>query len=313
MAHNALLTTFRTEGFHLLENWLNACIDHINSNSRNIIFSQLLCTDIVDWGTPCIPNHFNTFHQREWNGCYVLQINEIINLCAATFEDKNVDSAVNPKLLRLKLTDGHTMIHGMVYTHIDGLSLDLSLGSKIVIKNAYVRRGYLILTNSNAIILNGIAGANEEKQSHDDDDHKDNNSNNNNRNAANNTNSNNRQRMEIDDDDQSRNTDRINDNLNRNRNRNANINAARSNNNENNTNQIRPNISISYDTIPQNQQQNSNSNNNQRDARIPRKLTQKEKLCGFGNRNRNPCLLHQMWFVKRENNCNGMKIKEIQI
>lgn len=97
----------------------------------------------------------------------MLQIEEIINLCAAAFEDKNKDPKVNPKLLRLTLSDGTSCISAMVYQYINGLNLETPIGSKIIIKDAYVRRGYLMLTNGNTKLLNGFAdieSAEEEKK-----------------------------------------------------------------------------------------------------------------------------------------------------
>ena len=176
----SLLNEFKKKGFNLKQEWLNACIQYLNTDCRNIIFEQLLCCDIMDWNqTSFIPHNFNSLHQTEWNGLYILQIEEIINLCAAKFENKNIDPNINPKLLRLKLTDGYSIIYSMVYQNINNLNLLTPKGTKIAIKNGYVRRGYLMLTNSTATILNGgVPSLNieniEENKSNQDDEKKQN-------------------------------------------------------------------------------------------------------------------------------------------
>ena len=305
-----LLNEFRNKGFNLKKEWVNQCIQHTNSSSHTVIFQQLLCCDMMDWSKPIIPDNFQTFNKKEWNGLYVLQIEDIINLCSAKFEDKHIDPSQNPKLLRLKLSDGYSFIHAMVYQKINNLNLTTPKGTKIAIKNVFVRRSYLMLTNETAKILDGYA-ANLNQQKENDEKSNNNNNNNNsngnngNRNNDNNNNNNNRQRMDIDD---NHNNNDMNRNRNNNNNNNSNVNVVRNNNNwmnnmrnnrnsnnrnnNNNGNKNRRNINIQYDDnsfliqdvdqYDNNDNNNNDNNNNRNNNGNPRKLTQEEILCGKG-------------------------------
>ena len=58
--------------------------------------------------------------------------------------------------MKLLLTDGVKEVIGMEYRNVDGFNVDIKLGTKIAVKEVRVRRGILLLTNENCIVLGGI-------------------------------------------------------------------------------------------------------------------------------------------------------------
>lgn len=56
-------------------------------------------------------------------------------------------------MLKLQLSDGHTVLNAIEYKHLPALNLaDTALGAKILLKNARVRRGTVLLEPNTAIV-----------------------------------------------------------------------------------------------------------------------------------------------------------------
>lgn len=151
---------FLQKGILLRDNWIEQTLQHIQQHqpiNNNIfpidkIFAHFLCSDICHSSHPCIPNEFNNI----WKGLHILQMEEILNICSSNFENNNKKISQNPKLLRMKLNDGQSIIHCLIFSNISNLDLHLEIGSKIALKNVTVRRGYCILTHFNTKVMKSV-------------------------------------------------------------------------------------------------------------------------------------------------------------
>lgn len=165
--------------------WLEACIDWINSeNEGNIqsqkqvnelVFEQWLLSDLHELGTQCLPQQLKDASKYQLNGTYALQIDSMVDISQSCYsqlqkvkgtENANAEVSADdthkpwePKpsrMLMLKLTDGTTDIQGMEYRQITCLDSKIHPGCKILIKGSILcRHGMLMLKGDNLTILGG--------------------------------------------------------------------------------------------------------------------------------------------------------------
>lgn len=82
-----------------------------------------------------------------------MQIHKIRNIAAPK---SNEDSQVAPRMLKLTLTDGYSFCQGIECESIPELNVDrVPPGSKVLLKNANIRSGYILLNPSCCIYLGG--------------------------------------------------------------------------------------------------------------------------------------------------------------
>lgn len=84
-----------------------------------------------------------------------LQIDEIVNLSSSQSAEDDAARNNSNGIMKLFLTDGKQRLIGLVFRPMRDMSLSISFGCKIVVRNAYVRRGVLILSSSNANVAGG--------------------------------------------------------------------------------------------------------------------------------------------------------------
>lgn len=76
----------------------------------------------------------------------------------------NEDSQAAPRMLKLTLTDGHSFCQAIEINPISGISRDRTPpGSKVLIKNAKVVGGYVLLQGNCCVYLGGKVPAMYEK------------------------------------------------------------------------------------------------------------------------------------------------------
>lgn len=83
----------------------------------------------------------------------ILQIMEILNI-GASYEQIELNTGGH-RFLKLALTDGHFFITALEMQIIDNLHLLMPAGAKVLIKNAFVRKGTLMLTPFNCKVFGG--------------------------------------------------------------------------------------------------------------------------------------------------------------
>lgn len=91
----------------------------------------------------------------------VLQIQKIRNIAAPK---ANEESQAAPRLLKLSLTDGETYVQALEISPLNSISRNNTPpGTKLLINNAKVSLGYLLLTPQNCSLLGGRVPALIEK------------------------------------------------------------------------------------------------------------------------------------------------------
>lgn len=91
----------------------------------------------------------------------VLQVQKVRNVAAPK---ANEDSQAAPRMLKLTLTDGLNFCQAIEINSIPAISRDrTSPGSKVMIKNAKVVAGYVLLQASSCVYLGGKVPALYEK------------------------------------------------------------------------------------------------------------------------------------------------------
>lgn len=102
-----------------------------------------------------------TYHHSVCLLQLVLQISKVRN---ASAPKANQDSQAAPRMLKLTLTDGHSFCQGVELSTISSISCDRTPpGSKVLIKNAKLKSGYLHLQPNNCTFLGGRVPALFEK------------------------------------------------------------------------------------------------------------------------------------------------------
>lgn len=83
----------------------------------------------------------------------MLQIHKVRNIGAPK---TNEDSQIAPRMLKLTLTDGHTFCQGIELESIPQISINKTApGSKVLLRNAEVRSGYILLHPACCTYLGG--------------------------------------------------------------------------------------------------------------------------------------------------------------
>ncbi|VDP13550.1 unnamed protein product [Onchocerca flexuosa] len=170
----------------LQEEWLTEVVTYLNSlgfNSDSLlsaVYEQWLYTDLKISTKPLLSLSVDNCSTRKVLGSNtVIQINSIIDIGASLcsqyrnltkkFEDNsgfqlkleenetNSDSSQNMKrMLSMEVTDGQLSMKAIEYSPLNALSLLTCPGCKILLKNnVCFRRGILLLTEVNCIVLGG--------------------------------------------------------------------------------------------------------------------------------------------------------------
>lgn len=123
---------------------------------------QFLDSDLTIIGKKSIPDQIKNIQNKVIKGSFVIQINDIRDISiplAEQIEDEQEENThhVNSKsrTLRFDCTDGEEKFYSMELVYCPSLSLDLSPGVKMSVKDVLIRRGILMLIPENIQILGG--------------------------------------------------------------------------------------------------------------------------------------------------------------
>ncbi|OQS04604.1 hypothetical protein THRCLA_03184 [Thraustotheca clavata] len=106
------------------------------------IVDQFLFADIRLSCDPCLPENVQELDRVKLQGRFYLQIVDIANI-SANHEQRKEDTS--NRMLKLCLTDGSQMVYAIEYSPLRGLSTQTPPGTKILVEQAEVRRGLLLL------------------------------------------------------------------------------------------------------------------------------------------------------------------------
>lgn len=103
----------------------------------------LLDVDIKNIAIPILPDGINSGKITQISTPIVLQIKNVTIISAPK---QNVDSEAAPRMLKVTLTDGKTICHGIEFEHIPKISLVTPPGTKIrLIKDVRLWNGFILL------------------------------------------------------------------------------------------------------------------------------------------------------------------------
>nr|XP_020648165.1 tudor domain-containing protein 3 [Pogona vitticeps] len=140
-------------GWYLSDESIEACTsssDKVNIHDTILI---ALNTDLRAIGRKFLPNDINGGKVQKLEGPCVLQIQKVRNIAAPK---DNEESQSAPRMLRLQMTDGHTNCTAIEYNYMSKISLNTPPGTKIKLLGVVeVKNGFLLLDDSNTVILGG--------------------------------------------------------------------------------------------------------------------------------------------------------------
>ncbi|XP_020237072.1 recQ-mediated genome instability protein 1 isoform X2 [Cajanus cajan] len=157
----------RRLGLSLRRDWLASCLLQLQSSvaafqrldaaaKAKLCFEHFLFADMNSCGAGVLPPDVDSMHLRLLPGPYVLQVDEVINICCPLRGRYEAAPAGLKRCLKLSMTDGVQRVFGMEYRPIKALEVCASSGSKVVISNVHVRRGLLMLVPETIVILGGL-------------------------------------------------------------------------------------------------------------------------------------------------------------
>nr|XP_033804140.1 tudor domain-containing protein 3 isoform X1 [Geotrypetes seraphini] len=141
------------EGWYLSDEGIEACRNSSDKVTLSNIIPIALNTDIRTIGKRFLPNDINGGKVEKLEGPCVLQIQKIRNVSAPK---DNEESQAAPRMLRLQMTDGHTNCTAIEFNYLSQISLNTPPGTKIkLIQTVEVKNGFLLLDDTNTVVLGG--------------------------------------------------------------------------------------------------------------------------------------------------------------
>ncbi len=107
------------------------------------VWEQYLHSDQKESGVPILPPDMDFLHDEILKGPFVLQIVEFRNIGEAM--EKRGDETAS-RCLRFTLTDGTALVQAFEYRKLSVKMAELTVGSKVSLRDVLVKRGTLFLT-----------------------------------------------------------------------------------------------------------------------------------------------------------------------
>ncbi|KYR01768.1 hypothetical protein DLAC_01780 [Tieghemostelium lacteum] len=171
---------FKAQNIIVQTQWLKECIEFITNtyptiyslaalssqsakdNLQEEVYKQLLISDLSVSVCECIPKviegrdilDHTVKGQIQLKGCYLVQIISIVNI-SEDQEFRYQDDNSHSRTLRLLLSDGYKQIVAIEHRFMSFLNHNIAPGSKALIRDVNIRRGIILLDESNMRILGG--------------------------------------------------------------------------------------------------------------------------------------------------------------
>ncbi|XP_034614273.1 tudor domain-containing protein 3 isoform X1 [Trachemys scripta elegans] len=140
-------------GWYLSDEGIEACTNSSDKVNISDVILIALNTDLRTIGKKFLPSDINGGKVEKLEGPCVLQIQKIRNVAAPK---DNEESQAAPRMLRLQMTDGHTSCIAIEYNYMSKISLNTPPGTKIKLSGIVeVKNGFLLLDDSNTVVLGG--------------------------------------------------------------------------------------------------------------------------------------------------------------
>lgn len=162
----------RGKGIYCNGPWVVQAIAHLRNQGpvgasveavAEKVFNLYLYSDIYDssdygqGGNPgMLPANVRSMHKEVLakDQAIVLQVDEVTNI-GSSLDQQGQEAN---RYLKLFLTDGENFVVGLEHKRVNDLRLNLPAGTKVCIKNASIRHGALLLSNSSFKVLGGEVG-----------------------------------------------------------------------------------------------------------------------------------------------------------
>ncbi|KAL3148086.1 hypothetical protein ABBQ38_014371 [Trebouxia sp. C0009 RCD-2024] len=141
---------FAREGWHIKEEVKQSLVEGAQQQSVQVL-ELLLNTDLRKFGAPQLPDDINRIDSSSLKGGHVLQITNCEDVSKPS---KGVGTSTH-RLLRLKLTDGKLSCIAAEFKSVPQLHEELPPGTKVLLTNASVKLGVVLLDARNIQVLGG--------------------------------------------------------------------------------------------------------------------------------------------------------------
>ncbi|XP_071717163.1 uncharacterized protein [Rutidosis leptorrhynchoides] len=129
----------------------------IKTNDFTAAESELCNIDLRAIGAKYLPDLSTRSKSSHFSGPKVLQVVSVRDISKSSIAAENAGGLSGKRLLRLKLTDGHSDITAVEFTHIPSIPDNVVPGTKIRLDNKVVMRNGILCLNAKVItVLGGI-------------------------------------------------------------------------------------------------------------------------------------------------------------
>ncbi|KAL8492781.1 hypothetical protein ACS0TY_024104 [Phlomoides rotata] len=155
----SIISSLITRGWHFRDaDQIQLLITaHLSPNCTvDSIESELVNMDLRSIGGKCLPQPSSIGKVSHLQGPIVLQVCSSRDISRSSIVDVSENSG-NRRLLRLKLTDGHSEITAVEYHHVPSIPDDMSPGTKVRLQNkADICSGILCLNKRVISVIGGL-------------------------------------------------------------------------------------------------------------------------------------------------------------
>ncbi|KAJ8975219.1 hypothetical protein NQ317_014523 [Molorchus minor] len=143
------MTSILGSEWHLSSTGINIVTENGSIKDHNKILTQALNTDIKEIGSPFLTSEL----ANDRTSKIVLQIQKIRNVSAPK---ANESSQAAPRMLKLNLTDGDNYVQALEISTVNSISRENTPpGSKILLNNAKICSGYILIDSKTCTVLGG--------------------------------------------------------------------------------------------------------------------------------------------------------------
>ncbi|XP_075212664.1 tudor domain-containing protein 3-like isoform X2 [Lycorma delicatula] len=145
----------KEDGWYLSNDGVNKVSENGSIKNVKTIISKALNFDIREIGASCFPEDIAKGKLECISGNIIVQIQKVRNVSAPK---SNEESHGAPRMLKIALTDGHTVCQAIELEPITSLSLNTPPGTKIFLKGEILSlsNGMLLLQDSTTQVLGGV-------------------------------------------------------------------------------------------------------------------------------------------------------------
>ncbi|XDV51126.1 hypothetical protein PO909_020063 [Leuciscus waleckii] len=150
-----LSSALTEEGWFLTDEGIEECKSSSEKEKTSLtdIIQVALNNDLRPIGKSFLPADINSGRLEKLEGPCVLQVQKIRNVAASKDHE---ESQAAPRMLRVQMTDGHTLCTGLEFKHLSKISLNTPPGTKVKLLGVVqVKNGILLLDDSKISVLGG--------------------------------------------------------------------------------------------------------------------------------------------------------------